>query len=98
MELPGTNPHSQSSGRSRWTRPLQCPMHQEWTTILMDSYPRLGRLAGSKDSATNCRRLDLFADKKAVESVRLGPSLKSEAEQRALADGISVSEVIRRAL
>jgi Ribbon-helix-helix protein, copG family len=40
----------------------------------------------------------LGVDKKSVDSVRLGPSLKSEAEQRALADGISVSEVIRRAL
>jgi predicted HicB family RNase H-like nuclease len=40
----------------------------------------------------------LGVGKKSVESVRLGPSLKSEAEQRALADGISVSEVIRRAL
>lgn len=40
----------------------------------------------------------LGGDKKSVESVRLGSSLKSEAEQRALADGISVSEVIRRAL
>jgi len=37
-------------------------------------------------------------DKKFVESVRLGSSLKSEAEQRATAEGISVSEVIRRAL
>lgn len=40
----------------------------------------------------------LGADKKSVESVRLGSSLKSAAEQRAQADGISVSEVIRRAL
>ena len=41
-------------------------------------------------------RLD--GDKKGVESVRLGSTLKSEAEQRAQAEGISVSEVIRRAL
>jgi hypothetical protein len=40
----------------------------------------------------------LGGDKKSVESVRLGSSLKSEAEQRAQAEGISVSEVIRRAL
>ena len=40
----------------------------------------------------------LGSDKKSVESVRLGTSLKSEAEKRAEADGISVSEVIRRAL
>ncbi len=40
----------------------------------------------------------LGSDKKSVESVRLGTSLKSEAERRAQADGISVSEVIRRAL
>lgn len=40
----------------------------------------------------------LAGEKKSVESVRLGSSLKSEAEQRAQADGISVSEVIRRAL
>jgi len=40
----------------------------------------------------------LGADKKSVESVRLGSSLKSEVEQRAVAEGISVSEVIRRAL
>jgi hypothetical protein len=40
----------------------------------------------------------LGGDKKSVESVRLGSSLKSEAEQRALVEGISVSEVIRRAL
>lgn len=38
------------------------------------------------------------ADKKSVHSVRLGSSLKSVVEQRALAEGISVSEVIRRAL
>jgi hypothetical protein len=40
----------------------------------------------------------LGGDKKSVESVRLGSSLKSEAEQRAQAEGISVSEVIRSAL
>lgn len=40
----------------------------------------------------------LGGDKKGVESVRLGSTLKSEAEQRAQAEGISVSEVIRRAL
>ena len=40
----------------------------------------------------------LGGDKKSVESVRLGTSLKSEAERRAQADGVSVSEVIRRAL
>ncbi len=38
------------------------------------------------------------SDKKSVESLRLGASLKSEAERRAQADGISASEVIRRAL
>jgi len=37
-------------------------------------------------------------EKKSVESVRLGSSLKSQAEQRAQADGTSISEVIRRAL
>lgn len=40
----------------------------------------------------------LGSDKKSVESVRLGASLKSEAVRRAQADGISVSEVLRRAL
>jgi len=40
----------------------------------------------------------LGGDKKSVESVRLGSTLKSEAEERAQADGVSVSEVIRRAL
>ena len=40
----------------------------------------------------------LGGEKKGVESVRLGSTLKSEAEQRAQAEGISVSEVIRRAL
>jgi len=40
----------------------------------------------------------LGGDKKGVESVRLGSTLKSEAEQRAKSEGISVSEVIRRAL
>ncbi len=40
----------------------------------------------------------LGGDKKFVESVRLGSSLKFAVEQRATAEGISVSEVIRRAL
>jgi len=35
---------------------------------------------------------------KAVESVRLEPTLRAEAAQRAKAEGISLSEVIRRAL
>jgi hypothetical protein len=35
---------------------------------------------------------------KTVESVRLEPALRAEAAQRAKAEGISVSEVIRRAL
>lgn len=35
---------------------------------------------------------------KIVESVRLEPSLRSEAAQRAAAEGITVSEVMRRAL
>jgi len=35
---------------------------------------------------------------KIVESVRLEPSLQDEAAQRAAAEGITVSEVMRRAL
>lgn len=35
---------------------------------------------------------------KLVESVRLEPALRVETAQRAAADGVSVSEVIRRAL
>lgn len=35
---------------------------------------------------------------KIVESVRLEPSLRDEAAQRAAAEGITVSEVMRRAL
>jgi len=35
---------------------------------------------------------------KTVESVRLEPSLRDEAAQRAAAEGITVSEVMRRAL
>ena len=43
-------------------------------------------------------RARLGGDKKGVESVRLGPTLKSEAQQRAPAEGISMLEVVRRAL
>jgi hypothetical protein len=35
---------------------------------------------------------------KSVESVRLDPALRAQAAQRAAEDGITVSEVIRRAL
>ncbi|MCU4187156.1 ribbon-helix-helix protein, CopG family [Acidiferrimicrobium sp. IK] len=35
---------------------------------------------------------------KSVESVRLEPALRAEAAQRAAAEGVTVSEVIRRAL
>lgn len=35
---------------------------------------------------------------KSVESVRLEPALRAEIAQRAAADGVTVSEVIRRAL
>ena len=35
---------------------------------------------------------------KTVESVRLEPTLRAEAAQRAEADGVTVSELIRRAL
>ena len=35
---------------------------------------------------------------KSVESVRLDPALRAEAARRAAQDGITVSEVIRRAL
>lgn len=35
---------------------------------------------------------------KAVESVRLQPALQAETAQRAETDGVTVSEVIRRAL
>ena len=35
---------------------------------------------------------------KVVESVRLEPDLRAEAEQRAAAEGVSTSELIRRAL
>ena len=35
---------------------------------------------------------------KSVESIRLDPALRAEAAQRAAEDGITVSEVIRRAL
>jgi predicted HicB family RNase H-like nuclease len=43
-------------------------------------------------------RPPLGAVAKTVESVRLDPALRDEAARRADADGISVSEVIRRAL
>ena len=35
---------------------------------------------------------------KAVESVRIDPDLREEAAQRAAAEGVTVSEIIRRAL
>lgn len=35
---------------------------------------------------------------KSVESVRLEPALRAEASERAAAEGVTVSEVIRRAL
>jgi ribbon-helix-helix CopG family protein len=35
---------------------------------------------------------------KAVESVRLDPDLRDEAAQRAVDEGVTVSEIIRRAL
>jgi len=35
---------------------------------------------------------------KVVESVRLEPDLRAEAEERAAAEGVSTSELIRRAL
>jgi Ribbon-helix-helix protein, copG family len=43
-------------------------------------------------------RPPLGAAAKAVESVRLDPSLKADTAQRAADEGITVSEVIRRAL
>ena len=43
-------------------------------------------------------RSPLGGEEETVESVRWGSALKSRAEQRAQAGGISVSEVIRRAI
>jgi hypothetical protein len=43
-------------------------------------------------------RPPLGAAAKSVESVRLDPALQAEAAQRAADEGITVSEVIRRAL
>lgn len=43
-------------------------------------------------------RPPLGAAAKTVESVRLDPALRDEAARRAANDGVSVSEVIRRAL
>lgn len=43
-------------------------------------------------------RPPLGAAAKTVESVRLDPSLRAETAQRAAEEGITVSEVIRRAL
>lgn len=43
-------------------------------------------------------RPPLGAAAKAVESVRLEPALQAETAQRAETDGVTVSEVIRRAL
>ncbi len=43
-------------------------------------------------------RPPLGASAKRVESVRLDPALRDEAVRRATAEGVSVSEVIRRAL
>lgn len=43
-------------------------------------------------------RPPLGKDAKSVESVRLAPRLRAAAEQRAADEGITVSEVIRRAL
>ncbi len=43
-------------------------------------------------------RPPLGAAAKAVESVRLEPALRDEAAQRAAVEGVTVSEVMRRAL
>jgi len=43
-------------------------------------------------------RPPLGAAAKSVESVRLEPALRDDAAQRAAAEGVTVSEVIRRAL
>jgi len=51
-----------------------------------------------RDKPRGRGRPPLGAAAKRVESVRLDPALRDEAVRRATAEGVSVSEVIRRAL
>lgn len=76
--------------------------HEPITEEVIGAFVREAENGYSEEKLLTARRGPgrprLGGDRKSVESVRLGSSLKSEAEQRALADGINVSEVIRRAL
>jgi len=81
-------------GHTKNGKPITAEMVQELADEAERGYEP-GQLMGQRRGPG---RPPLGEAAKSVESVRLEPALRVEAAQRAAAEGVTVSEVIRRAL
>ena len=81
-------------GHTETGEPITDEMVEQLANQAEQGY-RAGQLQGRRRGRG---RPPLGADAKSVESVRLEPALQEAVAQRAALDGVTVSEVMRRAL
>ena len=74
------------------------PIDDEMIESFVDEAERGYTAQQLRDKPRGRGRPPLGEAAKAVESVRLEPDLRAEVEERAAAEGVSTSELIRRAL
>lgn len=74
------------------------PIDEEMIESFVDEAERGYHAQQLRDKPRGRGRPPLGEAAKVVESVRLEPDLRAEAEERAAAEGVSTSELIRRAL
>jgi hypothetical protein len=74
------------------------PIDEEMIESFVDEAERGYNAQQLRDKPRGRGRPPLGGAAKVVESVRLEPDLRAEAEERAAAEGMSTSELIRRAL
>jgi hypothetical protein len=74
------------------------PIDEEMIDSFVDEAERGYNAQQLRDKPRGRGRPPLGEAAKVVESVRLEPDLRAEAEERAAAEGVSTSELIRRAL
>ncbi len=74
------------------------PIDEEMIESFVDEAERGYNAQQLRDKPRGRGRPPLGEAAKAVESVRLEPDLRAEVEERAAAEGVSTSELIRRAL
>jgi hypothetical protein len=74
------------------------PIDDEMIESFVDEAERGYNAQQLRDKPRGRGRPPLGEAAKVVESVRLEPDLRAEAEERAASEGVSTSELIRRAL